>query len=62
MLAQICQLSRAAGATIMAVYDSEQPLNIEQKRPFTDYHGRFSSTSHHKMRPSSVDARGAFAV
>ncbi|CDG47660.1 3'(2'),5'-bisphosphate nucleotidase CysQ [Serratia symbiotica] len=32
MLAQICQLSRAAGAAIMAVYDGEQPLNIEQKK------------------------------
>lgn len=32
MLAQICQLSRAAGTAIMAVYDGEQPLNIEKKK------------------------------
>lgn len=32
MLAQICQLSRAAGAAIMAVYNGKQPFNFKQKK------------------------------
>lgn len=31
MLERICQLSREAGAAIMAVYDGEQPLDVAQK-------------------------------
>lgn len=31
MLEQICQLSRSAGAAIMAVYNGEQPLNAARK-------------------------------
>lgn len=32
MLEQICQLSREAGAAIMAIYHGEQPLNVAQKK------------------------------
>lgn len=32
MLEQICQLSREAGAAIMAVYDGKQPLDVAQKK------------------------------
>lgn len=32
MLEQICQLSREAGAAIMAVYDGKQPFNVAQKK------------------------------
>ncbi len=32
MLERICQLSREAGAAIMAVYDGEQPLDVAQKK------------------------------
>lgn len=32
MLEQICQLSRTAGAAIMAVYNSNQPIDVEQKK------------------------------
>lgn len=32
MLEQICQLSREAGAAIMAVYQGEQPLGVAQKK------------------------------
>jgi 3'(2'), 5'-bisphosphate nucleotidase len=32
MLEKICQLSREAGAAIMAVYNGEQPLDVTQKK------------------------------
>ena len=32
MLERICQLSREAGAAIMAVYDGEQPLDVAKKK------------------------------
>lgn len=32
MLARICQLSRSAGAAIMAIHDGEQQLNFKQKK------------------------------